>query len=117
MYCCMLSSIRCPVTRKTALQVVDHQGRLHTPLRRAASPFRRVGDEVHGLRVEEVHLVVLRLEVAGPLYITVPVDIQALAEYIARGPGHLHESRLQVLVTLAICGLRESLADVLGQGS
>src|SRR5215211_273963 len=49
------------------LQVVDHQGRPHAPLRRAASPLGRVGYEVHGLRVQEVHLVVFRLEVAGPL--------------------------------------------------
>jgi hypothetical protein len=99
-----------------ALQVVDHQGRLHTPLRRAAVPGR-VGYQVHGLGVQEIHLIVLRLEVAGSLYIVVPEDIQALAEYIACGSGHLHERGLQVLVTLAICGLCDHLADVLRQGA
>src|SRR5215213_10787801 len=40
-----------------ALQVVDHQGGTHPPLRSTASPLiRRVGYQVHGLRVEEVHL-------------------------------------------------------------
>src|SRR5215210_3354125 len=42
-----------------ALQVVDHQGRPHPPLRGSASAFGRVGYEVHGLGIEEVHLVVL----------------------------------------------------------
>src|SRR5919107_6039532 len=84
-----------------ALQVVDHQGRTHPPLRRTASPLRRVGYQVHGLRVEEVHLVVLRLEVAGPLYVAVLEYVESLVEDVARCPGHLHERCFQVLVALA----------------
>src|SRR5215211_4136869 len=100
-----------------ALQVVDHQGSPHPPLRRATSPFGRVGYKVHGLRVEEVHLVVFRLEVASPLYVAALEHVESLVEYIARGPGHLHEGGLQVLVTLAPFCVHDRVADVLGQGA
>src|SRR5215211_6347120 len=100
-----------------ALQVVDYQGCPHPPLGRAASPLRRVGDEVHGLRVEEVHLVVLRLEVAGPLYVAVLEHVESLVEYVAGSPGHLHEGSLQVLVTLAPFCVHDRVADVLAEGA
>src|SRR5215203_4593060 len=100
-----------------ALQVVDHQGRTHPPLWRAASSLRRVGYQIHGLRVEEVHLVVLRLEVAGPIDVAVLEYVEALVEYVARRPGHLHEGSLQVLVTFAPFSVHDRVADVLGQGT
>src|SRR5829696_9228870 len=74
-----------------ALQIVDHKGGSHPPLRGAAAPVGRVSYEVHRLRVEEVHLIVLRLEVAGSLYVAVPEDVETLIEDVARGTGHLHE--------------------------
>src|SRR5215203_4736890 len=100
-----------------ALQVVDHQGRTHPPLRGASSPLRRVGYEIHGLRVEEVNLVVLRLEVAGPLYVAVLEYVETLVEYVAGSPGHLHEGSLQVLVTLAPFCVHDRVADVLAEGA
>src|SRR5215218_139870 len=100
-----------------ALQVVDHQGRTHPPLRRATSPFGRVGYQIHGLRVQEVHLVVLRLEVAGPIDVAVLEYVEALVEYVARRPGHLYEGSLQVLVTLAPFCVHDRVADVLAEGS
>src|SRR5215213_108155 len=100
-----------------ALQVVDHQGRTHPPLRRAASPLRWVGYEIHGLRVEEVHLVVLRLEVARPIDVAVLENVETLVEYVARGPGHLHEVSRQVLVTLAPFRVHDCVADVLAEGA
>src|SRR3712207_1358201 len=48
-----------------ALEVVDYQGRPHAPLGGTGAPVRRVGYEVHGLGIEEVHLVVSRLEAAS----------------------------------------------------
>src|SRR5829696_9546280 len=43
-----------------ALQVVDHKSSSHPPLRCPTGTDRRVGYEVHGLGVEEVHLIVFR---------------------------------------------------------
>src|SRR5215218_7274914 len=100
-----------------ALQVVDHQGSPHPPLRRAASSLRRVGYKVHGLRVEEVHLVVFRLEVARPLYVAVLENVETLVEDVARGPGHLYEGSLQVLVTFAPFRVHDRVADVLAEGA
>jgi hypothetical protein len=50
-----------------AFQVMDHQGGPHPPLRVASSFFGRVGYEVHGLGVEEIHLVVFGLQIAGEI--------------------------------------------------
>src|SRR5215208_4773334 len=84
-----------------ALQVVDHQGRTHTPLWRAASPLRRVGYQIHRLRVQEVNLVVLRLEVSGPSDVAILEYVESRVDDVARGPGHLYDRGFQVLVTLA----------------
>src|SRR5215210_1513715 len=100
-----------------ALQVMDHQGRPHPPLWRAASSLRWVGNKVHGLRVQEVNLVVLRLEVARPIDVAVLENVETLVEDVARGPGHLHQGSLQVLVTFAPFRVHDCVADVLAEGA
>jgi hypothetical protein len=52
-----------------AFQVVNHQSRPHPPLGRNTASIGRVGYEVERLGVEEIYLVVFRLEVAGALYV------------------------------------------------
>src|SRR5215218_1918701 len=101
---------------RDALQIVDYQGCSHPPLRRAAPVVRGVGNEVHGLGVEEVYLIVSRLEAASPVHVPVLKDIEALVEYVPGGPGHLQEDRLEVLISLMSFGLYERPTNVLAEG-
>ena len=96
-----------------ALQVMDYQGSPHPPLGCTGCPFGGVGYEVHGLRVEEVHLVVSRLEAAGAVHVAVREGVEALMEYVASGLGHLNEDSLEVLVALLAAGVDDRPADML----
>ncbi len=97
-----------------ALQVVDHQGGPHAPLRSAAIGGW-VGDQVHRLGVQEVHFVVGDLEVPGAVYVTGAEYLHPLVEEPAGGPGHLDQGRLEILVPLAPRGVDEGVADVFGE--
>jgi hypothetical protein len=92
---------------------VDYQGRPHAPLGRTGAPLGRVGYEVHGLGVEQVDLVVSGLEVAGAIYVPVPEDLETLTEYVPRGPGHLYQDGIEVLVAFEPGGLHDRAADML----
>src|SRR5215211_3220952 len=100
-----------------ALEIMDYQGSPHPPLRIPTAARRRVCYEIERLGVEEIHPVVLRLEVAGAFYVAILEDVEALVEYGARGPGHLYEGGLELLVTLGLNGVHDHMADMLGERS
>src|SRR5215210_4597002 len=73
-----------------ALEIMDYQGSPHPPLRIPTAALRRVCYEIERLGVEEIHPVVLRLQVAGALYVAILEDVEALVEYGAGSAGHLY---------------------------
>src|SRR5919202_5301798 len=100
-----------------AFEVVDGERSPDTPLRGAAVILARVDRQVHGLRVEQVDLVIGSLEVPRTIYVAGLEDIQTLTEQAIGTAAHFQEGGFEVGITLGIGALDNRLADVLTQSA